>query len=157
MADRVRPYRAGVNYWLFATDPKEYGFGHLELDTATVWDGVSDYVSLKHLRDIDEGELAFIFHTGTEMAIVGIARVTSDPYPDPRGSDPGTMIVDVVPERRLDPPVPFADFQDRPEFQEFDLVSQPELEVSPVTPEQWECILQMSHDAVANVTSEETL
>jgi hypothetical protein len=49
MAERVKPYKSGINYWLFATDPDEYNFSNLEEDTATVWDGVTDYVSVAPL------------------------------------------------------------------------------------------------------------
>jgi|SRR5687768_17536843 predicted RNA-binding protein with PUA-like domain len=152
MADRIRPYRAQDNYWLLVTDPDEYSYRRLEFDTRTVWDGVAEYASLKNLRDIDDGEEVLIFHTGDEMAVVGIARVTSDPYPNPRETDASMMVVDVEPVERLDPPVPLQDFQDLPEFQDFDLVSNPEMEVVEVTPAQWERILQMSREAVANVT-----
>jgi hypothetical protein len=67
MADRVKPYSSGVNYWLFATDPQEYSYDRLERDTATVWDGVTDYVDLKNFRDVETGEEVLIFHAGTEI------------------------------------------------------------------------------------------
>ena len=91
------------------------------------------------------------------MAFVGIARIVSDPYPNPRETDASMMAVDVEPLDPLDPPVPLLDIQDLPEFQDFDLVTEPEIEVAPITPEQWERILQMSRDAVANITREEQL
>ena len=144
MAERVKPYKSGVNYWLFATDPAEYSFGDLERDTATVWDGVTDYVALKHLRDVETDEEALIFHAGTELAIVGIARITSDPYPDPRGMGEDQVAVDVVPEHRLERPVPLAEIEDLPEFQDWDLIDDPDLSVVPVTPELWQRIQEVS-------------
>ncbi|MBW8873520.1 MAG: EVE domain-containing protein [Acidobacteria bacterium] len=144
MAERVKPYKSGINYWLFATDPDEYSFGDLERDTATVWDGVTDYVALKNLRDVETDEEALIFHAGTELAIVGIARITSDPYPDPRGSGEDQVAVDVVPERRLERPVLLAEIEDLPEFQDWDLIDDPDLSVVPVTPELWQRIQEVS-------------
>ena len=144
MAERVKPYQSGVNYWLFATDPDEYSFGDLERDTATVWDGVTDYVALKNLRDVETDEEALIFHAGNELAIVGIARITSDPYPDPRGMGEDQVAVDVVPERRLERPVPLAEIEDLPEFQDWDLIDDPDLSVVPVTPELWQRIQEVS-------------
>ncbi|HSN89201.1 MAG TPA: EVE domain-containing protein [Thermoanaerobaculia bacterium] len=157
MTDRIRPYVSQDNYWVLVTDPNEYSFRDLERDTQTVWDGVADYVSLKNLRDLDQGEQVLIFHSGDQMAFVGTARIVSDPYPNPRETDASMMVVDVEPLDPLDPPVPLLDLQDRPEFQDFDLVSEPEIEVAPITPEQWERILEMSRDAVANITREEQL
>ena len=75
MAERVSPDKVVKNYWLLATDPDEYSFGDLERDTETVWDGVTEYSSLKNLRDVEPGEEVFIFHAGTELAIVGIAFI----------------------------------------------------------------------------------
>lgn len=155
MAERIRPYRAQDNYWLLVTDPDEYSYRNLELDTRTVWDGVTEYASLNNLRDVDDGEEVLIFHSGREMAVAGIARVTTDPYPNPRGTDPSVMVLDVEPVERLDPPVPLLDFQDLPEFEDFELVTNPEMEVVEVTPTQWERILELSREAVANVTREE--
>lgn len=157
MADRIRPYVSQDNYWVLVTDPNEYSFRDLERDTQTSWDGVADYASLNNLRDLDEGEQVLIFHSGDEMAFVGTGRIVSDPYPNPRETDASMMAVDVEPLDPLDPPVPLLDLQDLPEFQDFDLVTEPEIEVAPITPEQWNRILQMSQDAVANITREEQL
>jgi predicted RNA-binding protein with PUA-like domain len=155
MAERIKPYKSGINYWLFATDPDEYSYQDLQRDTATVWDGVTDYASLKHLRDVETDEEVLIFHTGTELAIVGIARITSDPYPNPQGTSPDEVVVDLVPERRLARPVRLVEFEDLPEFQDFDLVNDPDLAVVPVTPEIWERVLELSEAALAYATQED--
>jgi predicted RNA-binding protein with PUA-like domain len=155
MAERVSPDQAAINYWLLATDPDEYGYGDLERDTETVWDGVTEYSSLKNLRDVEPGEEAFIFHTGNEMAIVGIARFTSDTYPAPRGESTDEVAVDIVPERRLERPVMLAEIEDLPELQDFDLIAQPDLSVVPVTPEVWRRILELSQAALAYSTQED--
>src|SRR5215204_1421065 len=85
MAQRLTPYKSGINYWLLAVDPDVYSFQDLQRDTRAVWRHVKDYSSLKHLRDVESDEQALIFHAGTENAIVGVARFISDPYPDPQG------------------------------------------------------------------------
>ena len=155
MAERVKPYKSGINYWLFATDPDEYSFQDLERNTSTVWNGVTDYPSLKHLRDVETDEEVFVFHTGGELAIVGIARITSDPYPNPEGSSPDEVVVDLVPERRLPRPVRLVELEDLPELQDFDLVNDPDFAVVPVTPEIWNRILELSEAALAYATQED--
>jgi len=154
MAERVSPDKVVKNYWLLATDPDEYSFGDLERDTETVWDGVTEYTSLKNLRDVEPGEEVFIFHAGTELAIVGIARITSDTYPAPRGASADEVAVDLVPERRLDRPVLLAEIEDLPELQDFDLIEDPDLTVLPVTPEVWNRILELSQASLAYSTQE---
>jgi predicted RNA-binding protein with PUA-like domain len=149
MPERFKPYVSEVNYWVLATDPNEFSFDDLERNTSTVWDGVTDYVALKNLRDVDEGDLALLLYTGDDPALVGIARVTSDPYPDPRANDPTQWVFDLQPERRLESPVPLSELIDDPAFQDWDLVSAPELDVTAVTPEMWERILEKCRAAVA--------
>jgi predicted RNA-binding protein with PUA-like domain len=134
MPERFKPYVSEVNYWVLATDPNEFSYDDLERETSTVWDGVTDYVAL---------------YTGDEPALVGIARVTSDPYPDPRGNDPTQWVFDLQPERRLEAPVPLGELIDDPAFQDWDLVSAPELDVTSVTPEMWERILEKCKAVVA--------
>ena len=155
MAERVKPEQVAANYWLLATDPDEYSYNDLERDTETVWDGVTDYSSLKNLRDVEPGEEAFIFHAGTELAIVGIARFTSDTYPAPRGESADEVAVDLVPVRRLERPVSLAEIEDLPGFQDFDLVTNPELCVMEVLPEIWSRLLELSEAALAYSTQED--
>jgi predicted RNA-binding protein with PUA-like domain len=154
MAERVKPEQVAVNYWLLSTDPEEYSFSDLERDTETVWDGVTEYSSLKNLRDVEPGEEAFIFHAGTELAIVGIARFISDTYPAPRGASSDEVAVDIVPVRRLERPVALAEIEDLPELQDFDLVNDPDLDVMEVSPEVWSRILELSQAALAYSTQE---
>ena len=154
MAQRVTPYKSGVNYWLLIADPDDYSYSDLERNTAAVWNRVKDYASLKHLRDVDSDEEVLFFHGGTELAIVGIERVTYDPYPDPQGSSEDEWVLDIVPERRLESPVPLAEIENLPEFQDLDLVSNPDLTFMPVTPEIWNRILELSTAPLALSTQE---
>ena len=155
MAQRVTPYQSGVNYWLLAVDPDVYSFQDLQRDTAIVWRHVKDYASLNHLRDVESDEQVLIFHTGTELAIVGVARFTSDPYPDPLGTGPDEMAVDLVPERRLERAIPLAEFEDLPELQDWDLITDPDLTCVPVPPEVWERLLQLVDAPLAYSTQED--
>lgn len=143
MADRVKPYRSSVKYWLLTTDPEDYDYDDLDADGSTVWDGITDYADLKNLRDMDEGDLALIFETGDEPEVVGIARIASDPYPDPNQEDATLHVVDVEPEDWLEEPVRLADFQNDPAFQELDLVNQPERSVINVPEPLWNRLLEM--------------
>ncbi|HEX6898429.1 MAG TPA: EVE domain-containing protein [Thermoanaerobaculia bacterium] len=154
MAQRLTPYKSGVNYWLLAVDPDEYSFQDLRRDTRTVWRYVKDYASLNHLRDVESDEQTLIFHTGTELAIIGVARFISDPYPDPQGTGADEQVVDVVPERLLERPVRFAEFEDLPELQDWDFIDNPDLSCVPVPPEVWERLLQMVDAPLVHSTQE---
>ncbi len=131
-------------YWLLKTEPSDYSYADLNRDGRTVWDGVSNNLALKHLRNIKAGDLAFLYHTGKERALVGIAEVISDPYPDPKMSDPKLVVVDVKAREALPQSVSLADVKADSEFSDFLLVRLPRLSVMPVTPLQWNRLLAMA-------------
>jgi predicted RNA-binding protein with PUA-like domain len=133
--------------WLLKTEPDDYAYADLERDGATVWDGVSNNAALMHIRTMRPGDLALIYHTGAERQAVGLAEVTSAPYPDPKAGDAKLVVVDVRPLRRLTRPVTLADVKAEPAFADFALVRQGRLSVVPVTPDQWRRLLAMAGEA----------
>ncbi len=131
-------------YWLLKTEPSDYSYTDLEKDVQTIWDGVSNNLALKHLRKMKAGDLAFLYHTGKERALVGIAEVISDPYPDPKKSDVKLAVVDVKAREELPHSVSLAEVKADSEFSDFPLVRLPRLSVMPVTPPQWNRLLAMA-------------
>jgi predicted RNA-binding protein with PUA-like domain len=134
-----------VAYWLLKTEPSVYSFDDLVREKKGVWDGVRNALALKHMRAMERGDLAFIYHTGTVKSIVGIAEITSSPYPDSRQTKPSLVMVDLRPVQPLVHPVSIAAVKSRREFSDFPLVRTPRLSVMPVTGTQWRNILTMSH------------
>jgi predicted RNA-binding protein with PUA-like domain len=131
-------------YWLLKTEPSDYSYADLSRDGKTVWDGVSNNFALKHLRNIKAGDLAFIYHTGKERVLVGIAEVISDPYPDPKKNDPKLAVVDVKAREELPQSVSLGEVKADSEFSDFLLVRLPRLSVMPVTSPQWNRLLAMA-------------
>jgi predicted RNA-binding protein with PUA-like domain len=105
---------------------------------------VSNNLALKHIRAMRKGDLALIYHSGDEKAIVGIAEVVSDPYPDPKLQDDKRVVVDLKPKKRLSSPVPLAAVKAKKEFARFELVRMPRLSVMPVARELWHTLLAMA-------------
>jgi predicted RNA-binding protein with PUA-like domain len=132
------------NYWLLKSEPSTYSFADLEREKRAVWDGVSNPLALKHLRSMKRGDLAFIYHTGNERQIIGIAEVTSDPYLDPREGDPKLAVVDLKPRERLSRPVTLAEVKARKDFQDFELVRMGRLSVMPVSDSRWQRLCKMA-------------
>lgn len=132
------------NYWLLKTEPSTYSFADLEQDKKAVWDGVSNALALKHLRSMKRGDLAFIYHTGDEKQIVGIAEITSDPYPDPKEKDARLVAVDLKPRHRMSGPVTLSEVKADAEFRDFELVRMGRLSVMPVSESLWKKLLKMS-------------
>jgi predicted RNA-binding protein with PUA-like domain len=130
--------------WLFKEEPEHYNFAALERDGITVWDGVANNLALQHLRKVAKGDMAFCYHTGDEKALVGIMRVTSDPYPDPKERDPKLVVVDVIPVSRLPRPVTLAEIKADPLFADWELVKNSRLSVMPVSSARWKRIEALS-------------
>lgn len=131
-----------MSFWLLKTEPEQYGYGHLEAKGRDVWDGVKNLAALKNLKSMRPGDLAFIYHTGKERAIAGVAEVVSLPYPDP--ADNRLTNVELEARYRLGRPVTLAAVKQDPLFKEWELVRLPRLSVMPVLPEYWSRIHSMT-------------
>jgi predicted RNA-binding protein with PUA-like domain len=119
--------------WLVKTEPTEYGYDELAKAGCARWDGVANPVALRNLRAMKPGERVFVYHTGGEKAVVGVAEVARAAYPDPGAADPKRVVVDLRAVARLAHPVPLAEIKSRAEFAESPLVRQGRLSVVPLT------------------------
>ncbi|MGH9464795.1 MAG: EVE domain-containing protein [Thermoanaerobaculia bacterium] len=120
--------------WLLKTEPGTYAYADLARDGKTRWDGVTNPVALKNIRRMAKGDPAFIYHTGDEKAVVGLARIASAPYLDPKDEGGKLAVVDLTPERPLKRPVTLAAVKADPAFADFALVRIPRLSVLEVPP-----------------------
>lgn len=132
------------NHWILKTDADTYAFDQLERDGRTVWDGVTNALALKHIRGMASGDSVFIYHSGQGKDLVGLARITSDPYPDPKRNDPKIVVVDIEAGPRLPRPVSLATIKADPAFADLGLVRMSRLSVIPVPPDQWKKLLAMA-------------
>lgn len=130
--------------FLLKTEPTVYSYDDLVRDRKTVWDGVSNFAALKHIRSMKKGDIAFVYHTGNEKQVVGIAKIVSDPFPDPKVKDKKLVVFELQPSERLKNPVTLASIKARKEFKNFSLVRIPRLSVMPVSADEWEMIVAMS-------------
>lgn len=136
-----------MSHWLLKTEPGTYGWADLVREKVGRWDGVRNASALLHLRAMRPGDEAFMYHTGGEKAVVGIARVRTAAYPDPKAGDPRVVMVDLEPVRPLATPVTLAAIKADARFAEFALVRIPRLSVMPVSAAQWKAILAMGRTA----------
>jgi predicted RNA-binding protein with PUA-like domain len=109
-------------YFLAKTDPATYSIDDLERDQTTVWDGVRNPAALLAIRAMRPGDEVLIYHSQGEAAIVGLARVESEPRPDP--NDAKSWVVDVAFVRRLSQPVTLREIKESHLFDDWALVRQ---------------------------------
>lgn len=130
-----------MTYWLLKIEPHDYSYADLVRDGRAMWDGVRNHTAQRHMRSMRPGDLAFIYHTGKEKAIVGIAEVMTLAYPDPTADGPKWQAVDVVAREALPRPVTLQETKSWPELAEWELVRLPRLSVMPVPEHAWQIVL----------------
>ena len=130
--------------WLLKTEPSEYSWGDLARDKWTVWSGVTNPAALINIRKMKKGELALIYHTGTERAAVGTAQIARDAYADPKAGNPKIVVVDIKPRKKLANPVSLEQIKSDKTFVGWDLLRIGRLSVVPVPQKMWDRILELS-------------
>jgi len=79
-----------VRYWLTKTEPTTFSFDDLlrAPRKTTGWDGVRNYQARNFLREMRKGDAVFVYHSNADLkAVVGIAEVAREAYPDPTQFD----------------------------------------------------------------------
>jgi predicted RNA-binding protein with PUA-like domain len=117
--------------YLLKTEPTVYSFADLQRDKNTVWDGVTNPVAVKHLREMKTGDRLVIYHTGDEKSAVGMASVISL-----NASDPKTPLVKIKVGTRVKP-VTLVQVKANRLFADSPLVRQGRLSVVPLTSAQY--------------------
>jgi predicted RNA-binding protein with PUA-like domain len=126
--------------WLFKEEPSNYSYDDLARDGKTSWTGVRNPLAQKNLRSVKKGDRIFFYHTGSEKAVVGIAKAAGDAYPDPADKTGKLYAVDVEPVKKLKQPVTLAAVKADKAFASFALVRLSRLSVMPVTDDEWKRI-----------------
>ncbi len=131
-----------MRHWAFLADPESYGWADLVRDGRTVWDGVKNAAAQNHLREAHPGDEALIYETAPSKALLGIARVVSQPYPDPSAAE--RVVVDVAPVVALARPLPIAELREDAVLAGMKFVRMPRVAVQPVTDAEWARVLEKS-------------
>ena len=131
-----------MNYWLLKTEPETFSWNDLVRDKKAIWDGVRNFQARKNLKEMKKGDLAFIYHTGDQKAIVGIATITKGPFPEP--ADPNWIAVELAPIRPLKNPVFLSRVRLDKSLQKMVLVKAARLSVQPVNEEEHLRIIAIS-------------
>jgi predicted RNA-binding protein with PUA-like domain len=124
-------------YYLLKTEPSEYSFADLQKDGTTNWDGVTNPVAVRNLREMPKGSELIIYHTGDEKRAVGTASLVSvDP------TDPRKPIVTIKAGKPLSNPKSLAEIKANKIFQDSPLVSVGRLSVVPLTKAQYDWLVK---------------
>ncbi|MEJ7733951.1 MAG: EVE domain-containing protein [Polyangiaceae bacterium] len=131
-------------YWLIKSEPDAYPYAQLVKDKRTAWDGVRSFEARNNLRGMRVGDLCLYYHSMTDKAVVGVARVVGEAYADPSTDDGGDWsAVDMVPVTALKQPVTLAAVKADPALADTLLVRRSRVSVVPVSRPHFERILAL--------------
>jgi predicted RNA-binding protein with PUA-like domain len=148
-------------YWLMKSEPDAYSIDDLERDGREMWDGIRNYQARNMMRDdMRIGDEVFFYHSNCkEPGIVGIAKVASEPYPDPTQFDPESryydpksgqdnprwILVDLEFVRKLDRNITLRELKEQPGLDGMILLRKGNrLSITPVSKEHWQRILKLA-------------
>ena len=135
-----------MKYWLLLADPKSYSFDDLLKEKKALWDGIAGSLAQKNLRQAAKGDTALIYHTAPDKAVAGTAKISSDPYPDPKAADGKRVVVDIEPLQRLRQVVPLAELRRNKQLEGMAFLRIQRIAVSAVTEGEFREILRMSQE-----------
>ena len=121
--------------YLLKTEPSEYSYANLQSDGTTIWDGVSNPVALRNLREMKPGDHLIIYETADVKSAVGTATVLSVD-----ASDPKNPRVKIRTGKPLPKPVSLAEIKSNKLFADSPLVRQGRLSVVPLNEKQYEAL-----------------
>ena len=124
-----------LDSYLLKTEPSEYSFADLQRDKVTTWDGVTNPVAVRNLREMEPGSLLIIYETGDHKSAVGTASVVSVDAADPK-----KPLVKIKAGKPLPKPVSLAEIKANKLFADSPLVRIGRLSVVPLTAPQYKLL-----------------
>jgi predicted RNA-binding protein with PUA-like domain len=152
-----------TKYWLVKTEPEAFSIADLfrAKNKTTAWSGVRNYQARNYMRDeMQLGDPVLFYHSNADpSAIVGLASVVKESYPDPTSWDendshfdpkssqlnPRWFMVDVQWQQTFAQPLPLALLREVPALLHMELLRKgSRLSVMPVSKEEYEAVLKLA-------------
>jgi len=147
-------------YWLVKSEPETFSFDDLLAapGQTTHWDGVRNFAARNHLRAMKKGDRVLFYHSSAKpTAVVGVAEVAREAYPDPtaldkkdphfdpksKADDPTWFMVDIKGVEALKRPVTLDEIKKVKALAKMALIRLGRLSVQPVTPEEFEIVTRL--------------
>jgi predicted RNA-binding protein with PUA-like domain len=131
------------HYWLMKSEPSKYSYAQLVRDGKTVWDGVRNFEARNNLRAMKLGDLALFYHSNEGKAVVGVARIAREAYPDVTAEEEDWSVVEVEPVSQVKVPVTLDTIRGETSLIDIQLLKRSRLSVVPVTKDHFDRILKL--------------
>jgi predicted RNA-binding protein with PUA-like domain len=167
-----------MNYWLLKSEPDVFGIDDLASapGRTTGWEGVRNYQARNMLRDdFRKGDRAFFYHSSCAVpGVAGVVKVVREAYPDPAQFDakseyydagstreaPRWFSVDVQLEKRIEPVITLPELREHAAgaLREMLILKRGNrLSVTPLTAEEWRCIVALRASSSSSRASQPTV
>ncbi|NEQ41932.1 MAG: EVE domain-containing protein [Okeania sp. SIO3I5] len=84
-----------MKYWLIKSEPKTYSISDMKQEKTCIWDGVRNYQARNFLRQMNQGDLVFFYHSNTiPPGIIGLVKILESGIADPTQFDPESKYYD---------------------------------------------------------------
>jgi predicted RNA-binding protein with PUA-like domain len=133
-----------TNYWLLKSEPNAYSWSDLVREKKTSWSGVRNFTARNNLRSMRLGDEVLFYHSVTDKAVVGVAKVIRAAYPDPTAKEGDWSTVDLAPIKPLRHPVTLDQIKARRPLKNISLVRQSRLSVHELTGAEFREILRLA-------------
>jgi len=131
-----------MKYWLVKQEPEKYSFDDLMRDGKTVWDGVRNYQARNNLQAMRLKDKVLFYHSVSEKAVVGLAEVSKESFPDP--IDEKWIAVEIAPVEKFAKAVTLDAIKSEKSLENIALIKQSRLSVMPLTNEEFKKIILLT-------------
>jgi predicted RNA-binding protein with PUA-like domain len=121
--------------FLAKTDPESYSIDDLKREGKTEWNGVRNPAAVNTIKTMRPGDQVIIYHSQREAAVVGLAKVVSEPRPDKR--DARSWVVDMAYVKHAKRAITLREIKESHAFDDWALVRQGRLSTMPVPTQFW--------------------
>jgi predicted RNA-binding protein with PUA-like domain len=131
-------------YWLVKQEPTAYSWDQFMADGKTDWTGVRNFQARNNLRSMKSGDQVLFYHSVNGKAVVGIAVVSREAFPDPTATSGDWSAVEIRPVRPVNPPVTLDKIKSDPTLAQIPLLRQSRLSVMALSKNEFEGLLGLT-------------
>jgi predicted RNA-binding protein with PUA-like domain len=132
-----------MNTFLIKSEPSTYSIEDLKREKVTAWTGIRNFQARNTLKTMKKGDQCLFYHSGEGKAVVGLAKVVKESYPDPTSKEGDWVAVDVKFVKSFARPITLKEVKARPKFKSMQLVTHSRLSVQVVTSDQLDDLLSI--------------
>lgn len=131
------------SYWMVKQEPTIYSWDQFVRDGGTAWTGVRNFQARNNLRAMRAGDEVLFYHSVVGKAVVGVAKVAREAYPDATAQEADWVCVDLAPVKPLKKPVALERIKAEPALKKIALLRQSRLSVMPLSASEFEAIVKL--------------